>query len=244
MKSAQVVEEPAVALFPQAGISTYEDDVLPAEEASCAESGACRGCSASAAAAPVITILPAETPATEDEGLVKLCLLGDQRAWEELIDKYKRLIFSIPFKYGAAPEDASDIFQAVCIELFSSLSKLRNIQSLRAWLITVTIHQSLYWKKKRGHVVELDAMEPEMVEEIAVAPEILEAIQQEDAMHEALSQVPPRCARLLRLLFMEQPPLPYHEVAKRLGLATGSIGFIRGRCLNKLRKVLMELGYR
>jgi RNA polymerase sigma factor (sigma-70 family) len=243
MKSAQVVEEPAGALFQQAGTSTYEDDVLPAEEASCAESGACGGCSASAAA-PVITIMPAGVPAAEDEQLVRLCLQGDQRAWEELIDKYKRLIFSIPFKYGAAPEDASDIFQAVCIELFSSLSKLRNIQSLRAWLVTVTIHQSLYWKKKRGHVVELDAMEPEMVEEIAVAPEIIEAIQQEDAMHEALSQVPPRCARLLRLLFMEQPPLPYNEVAKRLGLATGSIGFIRGRCLNKLRKVLMELGYR
>jgi hypothetical protein len=45
-------------------------------------------------------------------------------------------------------------------------------------------------------------------------------------------------------LFFEQPPLPYTEVARRLGLATGSIGFIRGRCLDRLRKLLVESGFR
>ena len=40
--------------------------------------------------------------ASEDEWLVQGCIQGDQRAWEELIDKYKRLIYSIPLKYGAS----------------------------------------------------------------------------------------------------------------------------------------------
>jgi DNA-directed RNA polymerase specialized sigma24 family protein len=48
---------------------------------------------------------------------------------------------------------------------------------------------------------------------------------------------------LVQLLFFEQPPLPYAEVARRMGLATGSIGFIRGRCLEKLRKALVEYGF-
>jgi DNA-directed RNA polymerase specialized sigma24 family protein len=47
---------------------------------------------------------------------------------------------------------------------------------------------------------------------------------------------------MIRLLFYQQPPLPYAEVAERLGLATGSIGFIRGRCLKKLEAALGELG--
>jgi hypothetical protein len=47
---------------------------------------------------------------------------------------------------------------------------------------------------------------------------------------------------LVRLLFYEQPPLPYAEVARKLGLATGSIGFTRGRCLERLHKIL-ELGF-
>src|ERR1700758_762879 len=71
---------------------------------------------------------------SEDERLVRACLAGDQAAWETLIDKYKRLIYSIPFRYGAAPEDAADIFQAVCIEVFNSLPQLKNAESLRSWL--------------------------------------------------------------------------------------------------------------
>ena len=48
----------------------------------------------------------------EDEWLVQGCIRGDQQAWEALIDKYKRLIFSIPIKYGASSTDAADVFQA------------------------------------------------------------------------------------------------------------------------------------
>jgi DNA-directed RNA polymerase specialized sigma24 family protein len=44
-------------------------------------------------------------------------------------------------------------------------------------------------------------------------------------------------------LFFEEPPRPYQEVAESLGLATGSIGFIRGRCLEKLRTFLKKRGF-
>jgi hypothetical protein len=48
---------------------------------------------------------------------------------------------------------------------------------------------------------------------------------------------------MINLLFFENPPLAYHQVAQKLKLATGSIGFIRGRCLKKLRKALEERGF-
>src|ERR1700704_6100950 len=103
----------------------------------------------------------------ENEFLVQGCIQGNQQAWEELIDKYKRLIFSIPIMtYGASPEDAADVFQAVCIELLHSLVKLKNVGSLRAWLITVTLRQSHRWKRKQANHLELDAMESKMVEGI------------------------------------------------------------------------------
>lgn len=179
----------------------------------------------------------------EDARLIAACLQGSQEAWEALIDKYKRLIYSIPFKFGAGPEDAADVFQSVCIEVFNSLTHLRNAESLRSWLITVTVRQSYRWKKKQSNHVELDAMEPEMAEELAAVPETMLQIQQEQIVREVVDKLPPRCAQLVRLLFFEQPPLPYAEVARRLGLATGSIGFVRGRCLERLRKILVESGF-
>jgi hypothetical protein len=47
---------------------------------------------------------------------------------------------------------------------------------------------------------------------------------------------------MIELLFFEHPPLPYNEVAERLSLARGSIGFIRGRCLKRLKRILEEKG--
>jgi RNA polymerase sigma factor (sigma-70 family) len=187
----------------------------------------------------------AATEVAEDEQLVQGCLNGDQQAWGKLIDKYKRLIYSIPIKYGASPDDASDVFQAVCIEVLNSLPQLKNALSLRSWLITVTIRQAYRWKKKRANHIELDAMEPETAESIASTwqSDTLAQVEQEQIVREVVSQLPPRHRELVRLLFFEQPALPYAEVAQRLGLATGSIGFIRGRCLEKLRKALQEYGF-
>jgi RNA polymerase sigma factor (sigma-70 family) len=182
----------------------------------------------------------------EDEWLVQGCIRGNQQAWEELVDKYKRLIYSIPIKYGASPADASDVFQAVCIEVLSSLPQLKKVQSLRSWLITVTIRQSYRWKKKQlTNHVELDAMDPEVAENLAfIAPvETLEQVEQEQIVRDVVAKLAPRHRELVQLLFFEQPPLPYAEVARRMGLATGSIGFIRGRCLDKLRKALVEFGF-
>lgn len=191
-------------------------------------------------------LLSDEPPPASDAQLVKACLAGDQEAWATLIDKYKRLIYSIPVKYRATPDDAADIFQAVCLELFSELPRLRKTESLRSWLITVTTHKCFHWKQKQQAAPADNAgTDPETVAETlaAPAPEIMEEAEREQILREALARISPRCQEMIRLLFYETPALPYAEVAQRLGLATGSIGFIRGRCLKRLQQALEELGF-
>ena len=58
-------------------------------------------------------VFKAITGQTSDARLVEACLEGDQRAWDTLIGKYEKLIYAIPRKYHATPDDAADIFQAV-----------------------------------------------------------------------------------------------------------------------------------
>lgn len=185
-----------------------------------------------------------ETDPSSDAHLVRECLQGNQRAWDSLIDRYQRLIYSIPYKYRAAPEDCADIFQSVCLELYTELGKLRKVESLKSWIISVTVHMCFHWKRQQRGNIELDGMEMDKAEAMAaVAPELLIEVEQEQLVREAICTLKPRCAEMIRLLFYEQPPLPYAEVAQRLGLATGSIGFIRGRCLKQLQKALLELGF-
>jgi len=188
----------------------------------------------------------AARPTLSDERLVSDCLRGDEQAWKALIDRYKNLIFSIPIKYGASREDAADLFQAVCIELFSELSNLRKAGSLRSWLITVSAHKAFHWKKKhrkqQGREVA-DTAGDAFPEPAVIARDFIEAAEREQMVRDAVARLPARCEEMVRLLFYEQPPVPYSELAQRLGLASGSIGFIRGRCLKRLQKLLEEMGF-
>src|SRR5690348_15000426 len=138
--------------------------------------------------AKIAIATPRETSA-EDEKLVQDCLNGDEKAWNRLIDKYKRLIYSVPVKYGFSPEDASDIFQNVCVDLFTNLSKLRKVESLRSWLITVATHKCFHSRRQKRQDVELDAMEQEIAEEIAVAPEMMQEVQEEQPVRDAIEKL-------------------------------------------------------
>jgi RNA polymerase sigma factor (sigma-70 family) len=195
----------------------------------------------------------ASSPATRRQGphsgwsdarLIRACLNGDDRAWAALIEKYKRLIYSIPRKYGAGQEDAADIFQAVCLELFSELPRLRKRSAFRSWLITVTAHQSFRWKQKMGRRAE-DELTAEDAERLDTGPpaDLIEEVEREQILRETIAELPPRCRELITLLFYREPPLPYRDVAQQLGLATGSIGFIRGRCLKRLERTLEQRGF-
>ena len=180
-----------------------------------------------------------------DTQLVRACIDGDDQAWDALVERYKRLIFSVALKYRASPEDAADIFQAVCLELFESLPRLRKSTSLKAWLITVSAHQSFHWKRRhlRRVVRETAAdTQAELPDRSASTPDVIEELERAQTVREALAALPERCRELARMLFFEQPPVPYREVARRLGLATGSIGFIRARCLKRLQTLLEKRG--
>ena len=155
-----------------------------------------------------------------DARLVEHCLDGDERAWGVLVERYKNLVYSIPLKYGAPHQDAADIFQSVWLDLFHGLARLRDAASADT---------------DEGELEELP-------ESGRMQSDMLAEVEREQVVREAMQELPPRCREMIQLLFFEQPPLRYAEVARRLGLAPGSIGFIRGRCLKRLKHILEERG--
>jgi RNA polymerase sigma factor (sigma-70 family) len=179
-----------------------------------------------------------------DTRLVRECSNGNEDAWDALIEKYKRLIYSIPVKYGFNSDDANDIFQAVCLELLSELPKLRKPKALPKWLIQVTSHKCFHRKRQQQRTELPDEVEQRPEETVPPQTEqILREAEDEEKLQDALSALAPRCRQLVEMLFFEEPARPYKDVAASLGIATGSIGFIRQRCLERLRKELVEAGF-
>ena len=184
----------------------------------------------------------AKASARTDIQLVKRCVGGDEAAWEELLAKYKNLIFSIPIKYGFSRDEAAEVFQMVCADLVTELPRLREVGALPAWLIRVTSNKCIHRSRELRRFSADEPSEMDLPAEGALPPILLEEIEQEQAVREAVAALPERCRKLIRMLFYETPSQPYAEVARALGLATGSVGFIRGRCLDKMRERLGTLG--
>ncbi len=74
----------------------------------------------------------------DDSQLIQACLDGDNGAWKELVERYGRLVYSIPIRYGFSSADADEVFQNVFVIVFRQLRKLRQQAALAAWLITMS----------------------------------------------------------------------------------------------------------
>src|SRR5262245_63614730 len=93
-----------------------------------------------------------------------MCLQGDAFAWEALILRYRRLIYSVPVRFGFEEADASDVFQAVCLKLLEHLHEVKDERRISGWLVTTTTRQCLHVRvlnTRRTTGEENDRNEPE-----------------------------------------------------------------------------------
>ena len=166
-----------------------------------------------------------------DNDLIERCIRGDQAAWNELVTRYQRLIYSVAHLLCPRGEDVSDIFQQVWLELYQQLPELRNAEALPAWLITVTRRRAYALIRARRGSEPLD-------EELPDVSEGLRQIEHEHTLERALVQMSDRCQKLINLLYFDAKEPSYSEISKEMGMPEASIGPTRARCLEKLRKLI------
>jgi RNA polymerase sigma factor (sigma-70 family) len=172
--------------------------------------------------------------------LVQDCLAGDERAWGELVDRYGRLVYSIPRRMGLSAADADDVFQNVFLLLYRNLSTLRDRGRVSSWLITTTNRECWRLVRHSGRYVDLDDhhADPAPLPEAEVT-----RLEREQAVRQGLRQLDDRCRELLAALFFDPAGPGYDLIAARLRMAVGSVGPTRARCFRKLETILLELGF-
>lgn len=179
-----------------------------------------------------------------DRALVAACRNGEQKAWDTLVQRYERLIYTIPLRYGMTKAEAEDVFQAVWLTLLRHLDSLREPDRLAAWLVTTTKHAC--WSQRRKHSAELHlipdhplwAKESGPVEQ--PTEEIIEQYEQQFNLSKALSRLEEPCRGLLRALYYDTNSPSYQEISQKFKMPIGSIGPTRARCLQKLRQLLVQ----
>ena len=176
-----------------------------------------------------------------DRDLILACRDGQIGAWRGLLDKYERIVFSVPRRYGVSSEDAADITQLTFTILVQSIDNLPEDSTLGAWLTTVARRHTwrLLQRNRREGIKKLT--DPEESGKIAgVDTDNIEHWELTEWLDNGLSLVGEHCRELISALYLDPEQPSYAEVAARLGMAVGSVGPTRIRCLKRLRKALGE----
>jgi RNA polymerase sigma factor (sigma-70 family) len=177
-----------------------------------------------------------------DRDLILGCRNGDVGAWRRLLDRYERLVFSVPRRYGLSREDAADITQLTFTILFQSMDTLSEDSTLGAWLTTVARRHT--WRrldrKRREEAGWYDGSSANTLMLVNTGAEDIERWELTEWLDHGLSLVGKPCRDLLSALYLDPKQPSYAEVAARLGMAVGSVGPTRIRCLKRLRQVLGE----
>jgi RNA polymerase sigma factor (sigma-70 family) len=163
---------------------------------------------------------------------------GDSEAWDELVERYAPLLWSICRKYRLGRADADDVAQSVWLRLIDQLDRLRDPAALPGWLATTTRRECLrVLYGAHGPHAAMYARDVETLpdERAGLAEQGLLAAERQAALREAFAQLPPNGQQLISLLIAD-PPLPYADISAKLGIPVGSIGPNRSRYLSKMRR--------
>lgn len=178
-----------------------------------------------------------------DRDLIRGCRKGSAGAWHQLLNKYERLVYSIPLRYGLSRDDAADIAQITFTILIQSLDSLAEDSRLGPWLATVARRHTWRLLERNRREAASERLEETDIAESAVVlgksdAESIEHWELSEWLDAGLSKISEPCRKLLLALYFQPEHSSYAEVAERLDMPIGSIGPSRARCIKRLKQML------
>lgn len=174
---------------------------------------------------------------------------GDAGAWKALVEGLSPLVWSVVRAHGLSDSDGHEVYQTTWFRFAQHLKRIREPDKVGSWLATTARHECLKVLRAASRLSPtgdpelLDRPSEERTPEEAVL-DSMDRAAEADRMRQlwlAFQGLGENCRRLLRVL-MASPPPSYQEVSAALGIAVGSIGPTRQRCLRRLRESLAERG--
>ncbi|MDO9175311.1 MAG: sigma-70 family RNA polymerase sigma factor [Actinomycetota bacterium] len=179
---------------------------------------------------------PRHQSSSDLPALVARALERDQRAWHDLVDRLKGVVWKVLYSYDLSAEDRNDAFASTFFRLYERLSTVRDPEKLPGWLATTARNEANTVSRRRAKLVPMAEL-PLRSADTDPGLDLSEALQHDElriALFAAFQRLSPEHQALMRMLSAD-PPIGYDEISRVLDLPHGSIGPTRQRCLQRLR---------
>lgn len=165
---------------------------------------------------------------------------GDEAAWRRFMNDYGRLIFLVAKRMGLPQEDREEVFQSTCMSVLRFIGTLRDPEKLTSWIYSISYRHGLDLVKK-NRPADREAVAAEIDDWTPGALELVEQLDRAARLRAAVEKLPVKCRKILYAIYLDGSNPTYEKISQREGIPVGSIGPTRARCLEKLRRLVLDV---
>jgi RNA polymerase sigma factor (sigma-70 family) len=163
---------------------------------------------------------------------------GDPSAWQEILRRYRGVVFAKVRTFRLQEADALDAVQMTWLRLAENIHQIHHPERLGGWLATTTARECLHILRRAQRNQTLTEAVADNLPDPTTGPEQrLIDTETTQTLHTLIAELPLRRRRLLQALFNDHPP-SYAELSRATGIPLGSIGPTRNRALRQLQQLL------
>ena len=181
--------------------------------------------------------------------LVHKSKMGDLVAFETLVLRYQRQVYTLSYRFMGNHEDASDLAQEAFVKVYASLQSFREEASFKTWLFHITANvcrDALRQRRRKQIVVSLDAPVPvedgtieRQLTDLTTSPdEIYDGKEKMSYLQKFINNLPPEYR--LVLVMRDVQGFSYEEIAMSVGCSPGTVKSRLNRARRTLRDKIMQ----
>ena len=165
-----------------------------------------------------------------DLELVEKAIAGDQKAYAELLSRYRDSIYFMLLKMVNNKSDAEDLTIEAFGKAFKNIKQYSPNFAFSTWLFKIASNNGIdFLRKKRGVVVSIDGEgnDQEDSKPMSVISEDLDPSEEMiksqivDLVHTVVAKLKPRYRTLVEMRYFQE--LSYEEISEQLNLPLGTV---------------------
>jgi len=153
----------------------------------------------------------------DDDALVARCLDGDQAAFEQLVERYQRLLFTVAIRIVGDYDEASDATQNALVNAYQKLHTFDRNRRFFSWIYRILLNECLNRRRDRR---VFEPLSPELAQ-VGSPAELLEASEQRARVQAAILALPPAYREVVVLKYFGE--LPYEDIAEAVGVPVKTV---------------------
>lgn len=173
----------------------------------------------------------------DDKALVEAAAGGHREAFDAIVERHRRAVYQVCYRFVNNHEDASDLAQDAFVRAWKGLKNFKGQSALSTWLYRIAVNVCLNRKAEKRPITEpIETTEPVADTRIEGAHHALVREERAVVVRRAIANLPEK--QRATLILRTYHEMSHQEIADVLGTSVGAAKANLFHALNNLKKIL------